>query len=105
MINPFSPFSPNFDWITHFFSTFHTRKLTTPNWKIPTLNAFIESLTNEHGNLLWMGIIKSSKYQELFSLGPKAMNGKGNKKNQKTNFDALKPKEKNQQQDEPFGSK
>ena len=29
------------------FSTFHTRKLTTPSWKMPSLNAFIESLTNE----------------------------------------------------------
>ena len=35
-----------------FVSTFHTRKLTTPNWKIPSLNAFIESLTNGHDNLV-----------------------------------------------------
>ena len=35
-----------------FVSTFHTRKLTIPNWKMPTLNAFIESLTNEHDKLV-----------------------------------------------------
>ena len=35
-----------------FVSTFHVGKLTTPGWKIPTLNAFIESLTSEHDNLL-----------------------------------------------------
>ena len=31
-----------------FVSTFRVGKLTTPGWKMPTLNAFIESLTNEH---------------------------------------------------------
>ena len=52
-----------------------------------------------------MGIIKSSKYQALFDLGPKDTKGKGNQKNQKSKFDASKPKEKNQQQEEPSGSK
>ena len=33
------------------------------------------------------------------------MHGKGKKKNQKTKFDAPKPKEKNQQLDEPSGSR
>ena len=35
-----------------FVSTFHIEKLTTWNWKIPTLNAFIESLTNKHDKLV-----------------------------------------------------
>ena len=35
-----------------FVSTFHTGKLTTPNWKMPSLNALIESLTNEHDKLV-----------------------------------------------------
>ena len=51
-----------------------------------------------------MGIIRSSKYQALFSSGPKYPKGKG-KKNQKSKFDAPKPKEKYQQQEESFGSK
>ena len=75
------------------------------NWKIPTLNAFIESLTNEHDKLVQMGIIGSSKDQALFASWPKDMNGKGKKKNQKTKFDSPNPEEKNHQQDEPFGSK
>ena len=54
-----------------FVSTFHTRKLTTLIWKMLTLNAFIESLTNEHDKLVQMGIIISSNYQALFSSGPK----------------------------------
>ena len=42
-----------------FFSTFHTRKLTTPNWNMSTLNSFIESLTTYHDKLVQMGIIRS----------------------------------------------
>ena len=37
-----------------FFSTFYAGKLTTLGWKMPTLNAFIESLTNEHYKLIQM---------------------------------------------------
>ena len=40
-----------------FVSTFHSVKLSTPNWKMPTLNSFIESLTQEHDKLIQMGII------------------------------------------------
>ena len=60
-----------------FVSTFHVRKLTTPRWNIPTLNAFIESLTNEHDKLVQMGIIRSSRDQALHVLGPKDLKGKG----------------------------
>ena len=35
-----------------FVSTFCTGKLTTPGWKMPSLNAFIESLTTEHDKLV-----------------------------------------------------
>ena len=45
-----------------------------------TMNAFIESLTNEHDKLVQMGIIISSKYQALFAGGPKASNAKAKKK-------------------------
>ena len=38
-----------------FVSTFHSVKLTTPNWRMPTLNSFIESLTQEHDKLIQMG--------------------------------------------------
>ena len=40
-----------------FVSTFHSVKLSTPNWKMPTRNAFIESLTHEHDKLIQKGII------------------------------------------------
>ena len=35
-----------------FVSTFRAGKLTTPGWKMSTLNSFIESLTNEHDKLV-----------------------------------------------------
>ena len=35
-----------------FVSTFCVGKLTTPGWKMPTLDAFIESLTSEHDKLV-----------------------------------------------------
>ena len=43
-----------------FISTFQMRKLTTIGWNMPSLNSFIESLTNEHDKLVQMGIIISS---------------------------------------------
>ena len=66
-----------------FVSTFHIGKLTIPNWKMPFLDAFIKSLTNKHDKLVHMGIIRSSKDQALFASGPKYLNSKGKKKNQK----------------------
>ena len=61
-----------------FVSAFRAGKLTTPGWKIPTLNAFIESLTSEHDKLVHMGIIISSHDQALHVLKPKYLKGKGN---------------------------
>ena len=57
-------------------------KLTTPNWRIPTLNSFIEYLTQEHDKLIEMGIIRSSKDQALVAGGPKVANDKGKKKDE-----------------------
>ena len=60
-----------------FVSTFRAGKLTTPRWKMPSLNAFIESLTSEHDKLVHMVIIRSSHDQALYASGPKYLNGKG----------------------------
>ena len=75
-----------------FVSTFHTGKITTPNWKMPSLDAFIKTLTNEHDKLVQMGILISSKDQSLFALGPKYSKGKGKQNNSKDKFDAPNPK-------------
>ena len=60
---------------------------------MPSLNAFIESLKNEHDKLVQMGIIISSRDQALFASGPKDSKGKGKQqKNPKTKFEDPKPK-------------
>ena len=46
-----------------FVSTLHNGNITITNWKIPTLNAFIESLTNEYDKLVHMGSMRSSQDQ------------------------------------------
>ena len=89
-----------------FVSTFHAGNLTTPGWKMPTLNAFIETLTNEHDKLVQMGIIRYSSDQSLHVLGPKDLKGKEKQQNnQKTKFDAPKHRVENQQHDESSGSR
>ena len=65
-----------------FISTFHSLKLTTPNWRIPILNSFIESFTQEHDKLIQMGIIRTSKDQALVAGGPKVANDKGKQKDE-----------------------
>ena len=81
-----------------FVSTFHVGKLTTPGWKMPSLNAFIESLTSENDKLVQMGIIRSSHDQSLYVSGPKYLKGEGKQqKNLKTQFKGPNPKVENQQ--------
>ena len=49
---------------------------------MPTLDAFIESLTYEHNKLIQMGIIRSSRDQELVVGGTKVLNDKGKQKDE-----------------------
>ena len=87
-------------------STFHAWNLATPGWNMPSLNAFIDSLTSEHDKLVRMGIIRSSRDQALYVSGPKYLKGKGKQqKNPKTKFEAHKLKYENQQDEEPSSSK
>ena len=73
-----------------FVSTFHAGRLTTPGWKMASLNAFIESLTSEHDKLVQMGIIRSSHDQALYVSGPKYLKAKGNnRRTQKPNSKLL----------------
>ena len=88
--------NPNVEY-TVFVSTFQTVMLTTPNWKMPTLNAFIQSLISKNDKLIQMGIIQSSKDQALVSRGDKVVNEKGKQRDE-----SLVKKE---QSKEPSGSK
>ena len=48
-----------------FVSTFHSRRLTAQNWRIPSLEYFMESLTREKDKIVKMGTIKSNKDKSL----------------------------------------
>ena len=60
-----------------FVSSFCVGNITILGWKMPSLNAFIESLTSEHDKLVHVGIIRSSHDQVLYASEPKDMKGKG----------------------------
>ena len=42
-----------------FVSTFYATKLAIRNWRMPSLDAFIDSLTQEKINLIQMGTLKT----------------------------------------------
>ena len=44
-----------------FVSIFHSKRESFPDWKIPSLNSFPESLIKEQDKLIPMGVIKTSK--------------------------------------------
>ena len=49
-----------------FVSTFHSGRHFIPNWKIPSLDDFVESLIQEKDKLVQLGVIQASKNQALF---------------------------------------
>ena len=75
-----------------FVSTFHSSKLTTRNWKIPSLASFMESLDQEKDKLVKMSTIKSRKYQYIATrvLNP----SKGKKKSKDSRQQDKKKKER-----------
>ena len=66
-----------------FISTFHSGRMTTPNWRIPSLDAFIESLIHEQYKMIHMGALNSSKNQALFARESKNAQAKGKKRGKK----------------------
>ena len=82
----------NVDYLV-FVSTFQIVRLTTPNWKMPTLDSFIQSLTSKNDKLIQMGIIRSPKDHALVARGDKVANDKG------------KQRDESEQSKEPSGSK
>ena len=66
-----------------FVSTFHSSKLATRNWQIPSLASFMESLTQEQDKLVRMGTIKERKDQYLVAGVLNASKGKKKAKDSK----------------------
>jgi len=48
-----------------FISSFHASKLTTKKWEMPSLDVFIEALTQEQAKLISMGSTRTSKDHAL----------------------------------------
>ena len=48
-----------------FMSTFHSRRASIPNWNIPSLDGFTDSLIQENDKLVQMGVFQTSKNQAL----------------------------------------
>ena len=96
MISSSLPFSQNLELTIRCLFLHSVQGKSQPRWNIPSLNAFIESLTSEHDKLVQMGIIRSSHDQALFASGPKDLKGKGKQqKKPKTKFESPKPKVQN----------
>ena len=66
-----------------FVITFHSSKLTTRNWQMPSLASFMESLNQEQDKLVQMGTIKTSKDQSLAAGVSNASKGKKKAKDSK----------------------
>ena len=48
-----------------FVSIFHSERASIPNWRMPSLDSFVDSLIQEQEKLIQMGVIKNSKYQVI----------------------------------------
>ena len=76
-----------------FVSTFHSGRDSTPNWKIPSLDMFVESLIQEHDKLVQMGVLQTSKNQALLMSDSTNAQAKGKHKGKEPKSFDLKPKE------------
>ena len=63
-----------------FISKFHSKRLENPNWKMTSLDSFIESLIQEQDKLIQMGVLKASKNQALLVGETNNMQEKGKHK-------------------------
>ena len=76
-----------------FVSTFHSRRTSIANWKIPSLDAFVETLIQEKDKLVQMGLIQTSKNKALFVVDSKNAQERGKHKGKETKNIDSKPKE------------
>ena len=58
-----------------FISTFHYGSLTTPNWIIPSLDAFTESLIQEQYKMIHMGALRASPNKALLACETRNVQG------------------------------
>ena len=75
-----------------FFSIFHSKRESFPDWKVPSLDSFFESLIKEQDKLIRMGVIKTSKDQDLLVIDSSKAQAKGKSKKKEPKAADLKPK-------------
>lgn len=76
-----------------FVSTFYTVRLAIgATWKMPTLDAFIESLIHEQDKLIKMGTLKTSNAHALFVHGSGKNNSKSNRQSKGKGKKELDPR-------------
>ena len=88
-----------------FISTFHSRRDSIPNWKIPSLDAFVESLIQEQDKLVQMGVIQTSRNQALLVWDSKNAQARGKHKGKEPKTIDSKPKENQRSFEGVLGSK
>ena len=76
-----------------FVLIFHSGRASIPNWKMPSLDSFSESLIQEQEKLLQMGVIKTSKYQSFLVTDSTKAQAKGKSKGKEPKAVDSKPKE------------
>ena len=67
-----------------FVSTFHSKRVFIPNWEMPSLDDFVESLIQEQDKLVQMGVIQTSKNQELLMSDSNNVQARGKHKGKET---------------------
>ena len=76
-----------------FVSTFRFRRDSIPNWNIPSLDSFFESLIQEQDKLVQMGVLQTFKNQALQMLDSSNAQAKGKHKGKEPKGYDSKPKE------------
>ena len=87
-----------------FVSIFHSKRERFPDWKVPSLDSFFESLIKEQDKLIRMGVIKTSKDEALLVFYSSKAQEKGKLKKEPKSSE-LNPKQNQQTSEGASGSK
>ena len=88
-----------------FVSRFYSGRDSITNWKIPSLDYFVESLIQEQDKLVQMGVIHTSKNQALLVIDSNNAQVRVKHKGKETKNSDSNPKENQQYFDGALGSK
>ena len=88
-----------------FVSTFHYGRDSIPNWNIPSLDSFDESLIQERDKLVQMGVLQNSKNQDILMSGSTNAQDKGKHKGKEPKSYNSNPKENQKYSKGALGSK